>query len=150
VTVVLRPVTRSDDRWFETWLPAIVLGAGYPPEAQRKARRLTIALATAGAAPSRGEPAGVISYRLRAPRRGEATCELIALAPPYSRRGVGMHAVALLEERVRRAGARRMFAPAEEKHGIAMYFWIRLGYRPLRRDEWPCVLPGVAWLVRDL
>jgi hypothetical protein len=31
-----------------------------------------------------------------------------------------------------------------------MYFWIRLGYRPLLRTEWPCERAGVAWLRREL
>jgi hypothetical protein len=35
-------------------------------------------------------------------------------------------------------------------HGIAMYFWIRLGYRPLMHSEWPCAREGIAWLARDL
>jgi hypothetical protein len=61
-----------------------------------------------------------------------------------------MAAAALIEGELCATGASRVYAPAPEVHGIAMYFWIRLGYRPLMRGEWPCEHDGVAWLVREL
>ena len=62
----------------------------------------------------------------------------------------GMSAAALVEDAVRAEGVRTLYAPAPAVHGIATYFWIRLGYRPLLREEWPCERVGVAWLVREL
>jgi hypothetical protein len=35
-------------------------------------------------------------------------------------------------------------------HGIDVYFWIRLGYHPLLRPEWPCEHAGVGWMLRQL
>ena len=32
----------------------------------------------------------------------------------------------------------------------SVYFWIRLGYHPLLRPEWPCAREGVAWLTREI
>ncbi len=78
-----------------------------------------------------------------------AIIELIALAPEHARRGLGMRAAAPAEEELRAGGAERILAPATEQHGIALYFWIRLGYRPLERAAWPCRRPATAWLVRD-
>jgi hypothetical protein len=61
-----------------------------------------------------------------------------------------MQAAALLEVQLRKARIQRIYAPASAAHGIAVYFWIRLGYRPLLRADWPCNREGVAWLARDL
>jgi hypothetical protein len=95
------------------------------------------------------EAVGVLRYRVRR-KTHDAIIELVATPADAARRGAGMRAAALVEGELRSAGARRVYAPAPESHGIAMYFWIRLGYRPLMRPDWPCEREGVAWLVRDL
>lgn len=86
----------------------------------------------------------------RAPRRNAAIIELVATPPSEARRGTGMAAAALVEEMLRTDGARAIYAPAPAVHGIDVYFWIRLGYGPLLRADWPCAAGGVAWMRRDL
>jgi hypothetical protein len=59
-----------------------------------------------------------------------------------------MIAAALVEKEMLGLGVQEVFAPAAELHGISMYFWVRLGYAPLLRPDWPCEREGVAWLRR--
>jgi hypothetical protein len=61
-----------------------------------------------------------------------------------------MAAAVLAEEEMRAEGMRSAYAPATAANGISMYFWIRLGYAPLMREEWPCQRDGIAWLKRTL
>jgi hypothetical protein len=67
-----------------------------------------------------------------------------------ARRGAGMRAAVLVERQIRAKGMRTAYAPATAAHGISVYFWLRLGYRPLLRAEWPCARDGVVWLMRKL
>jgi hypothetical protein len=36
--------------------------------------------------------------------------------------------------------------------GLALYFWLRLGYRPLLQRDWPAPVEGktAAWMQREL
>ncbi|HEY7567425.1 MAG TPA: GNAT family N-acetyltransferase [Gemmatimonadaceae bacterium] len=154
MTIALRPARRADNAWLETWLPAVAKSVDYDDEStQRSQKRLIIersASRTPGTAALGCDPVGVIIYRTDEPKAHHAIIELVATPPQCARRGAGMAAASLLEEQLRRRGMRRIYAPAAASHGIAMYFWIRLGYRPLLRHEWPCVREGVAWLSRDI
>jgi hypothetical protein len=94
--------------------------------------------------------AGLLVYRLHAPERRTAIIELVATPSALARRGTGMTGTAMVEDELRSAGVRAVYAPAPAVHGIDVYFWIRLGYRPLQSSEWPCVRKGVAWLRRAL
>ena len=53
-----------------------------------------------------------------------------------------MTAAALAEDEMRAAASALAYAPAAAIHGISMYFWIRLGYAPQLRDQWPCDRDG--------
>jgi hypothetical protein len=97
-----------------------------------------------------GTDVGLVAYRLHDTTPAAALVEIVATPPEHARRGAGMAAAALVEGELRRAGVRTIYAPAPAVHGISMYFWIRLGYRPLPRTEWPCQRAGVAWLVRAI
>jgi len=141
VTVTLHPALVADETWLDGWLPAVAASVGYEAERGRAKRAII---------ERDGAPVGVLMHREHAPRRGTAIIELVATPPEHARRGAGMEAAALLEEQLRARGFRTIYAPATAIHGIAMYFWIRLGYRPLLRGEWPCEREGVAWLLRRL
>ena len=93
----------------------------------------------------------VVSYESGAPEPEAASIQLLAVDPQRRRLGAGTRAVLALERRLRRA-VRRIYVAVPASTGLAFYFWLRLGYRPLTQREWP-VPPGrppVAWLVRDL
>ncbi len=150
MTVTLRSSASSDDAWLDSWLPAVAASVGYDAASPRYSREKA---SRSGGAERRiieraGQRVGVVIYREHAPARASATIELIATPPECARGGSGMRAAAVIEEQLRARGIETIYAPASAVHGISMYFWIRLGYRPLLRDEWPCERDGVAWLMR--
>lgn len=141
MNVALRPEVAADAPWLERWLPAVAASVGYEQRGDSPAAMRIIV--------RDGRDIGVLRYHLRR-ATADALIDLVAAPAEESRRGAGMAAAALAEGELRAAGASRVFAPAPQAHGIAVYFWIRLGYRPLMHPEWPCDRQGVAWLVRDL
>jgi hypothetical protein len=153
MNISLRPLAASDVDWLDAWLPALAAGVGYDAFDHAHATESIIERAATESLVVRmierdGTRAGIIIAR-----RLDATSamfELVATPASESRRGSGMTAAAMLEADLRAGGTKRIYAPAPEIHGIAMYFWIRLGYHPLLRDEWPCQREGVAWLARTL
>jgi hypothetical protein len=136
----LRLARAADEAWLRSWLPAAVKALGYGSQAA--ARRSLIE--------RDGEATGIAIYRERAPSRSSALIMLIATPVEMARRGAGMRAAVLLEDQFRARGMRTIYAPAPGSHGIAVYFWLRLGYRPLQRGDWPCAREGVVWLMRRL
>lgn len=154
MNVTLRPLRDGDDQWLDAWLGACAATAGYAAisahDAAGDLRRALGGGLTArviAADTDTDVQVGVVLYSVSGER---ATIVLVGVQPSHARRGLGHAAAAGIEDELRAAGARHVVAPAPAVHGIAMYFWIRLGYRPLRRDEWPCEREGVAWLQRDL
>lgn len=146
MTIALRPAGASDAAWLETWLPAVARSLAFElgdiPSWLRGARARIIE--------RDGSDAGVVSWRPHTSMRKAALIELVATPQAYARRGTGMAAAAQLEHELHAAGVRTVYAPAADAHGISMYFWIRLGYRPLLRTEWPCERMGTAWLMREI
>lgn len=140
MNIVLREVTTDDGAWLDSWLPAGLSDSGARGGTGNSERRLI---------DRDGARAGVVVFRVDARKRCAA---LLAVATPreHARSGTGMRAAALIEQELRRRGVRRILAPATEEHGIAVYFWIRLGYRPLALDASPCAAPGVAWFARAI
>lgn len=153
VTVALRPFAERDTAWLDMWLPSDANSGATEPvpggfrlsERIRRERQLRVRIIVRD-----DEDVGVLIYRVNAPRRGAAMIELVATQAAYARRGSGMMAAAIVEQELRSSGVRAVYAPATAQHGIAVYFWIRLGYRPLLQAEWPCATPGVIWFRRDL
>ena len=70
--------------------------------------------------------------------------------------GYGGAAVPLLEQAAETAGAQIALAPLPPDNGVALYFWLRLGYTPLRGvavgpDDWPAGLSSDAlWMQRRI
>jgi GNAT superfamily N-acetyltransferase len=155
VNVALRPLEDSDGVWLDEWFGALAASVGCQIDVAAPSDWLRGRLARerhlrVGVIERDGRAAGVAVYRVRAPRRAAAIIELVATTPADARRGSGMAAAALVEELLRADGIRTVYAPAPAGHGIDVYFWIRLGYRPLPRAAWPCAVDSVAWMRRDL
>ena len=113
--VRLRPA-RDDD------LPLIegLLGAGPASEV------LVITLR------DENRPIGVVQYRLDEPSEGWATIDHVAVEEDSRRWGLGQDAVRLLEAAVaRECGVRHFRTAIDVRNGLALYFWLRLGYHPL-------------------
>jgi hypothetical protein len=155
VNVALRPLEEGDAAWLDQWFGAVAASVGYhtgretPSDGLRRrlAREKRLRVRTVE---RDGRAVGVAVYRVYTPRRESAMFEFIGTTPADARRGSGMAAAALVEELLRAGGTRTVYAPAPAGHGIDVYFWIRLGYRPLPRAAWPCAIENVAWMRRDL
>ena len=92
-----------------------------------------------------------VVYNVDAPRRGDVRIELLAVPPGKRRLGIGGRAAVALEKRIART-SKRIYVALPATIGLALYFWLRLGYRPLTQREWPSAksdLP-VAWVMREL
>lgn len=145
----VRGLRDDDGAWLRGWLPAVAASVGYDVAWMRgdagdgDARVVRVIVRDDVAV-------GVVVYRVDAPRELCAIVEFVGTPAAEARRGAGMRAAALVEDELRVRRVRTVFAPVASMHGISMYFWIRLGYRPLLRGEWPCAVEGVAWLRRDL
>jgi len=104
-----------------------------------------------------GEPIGAAVVLLDALVAGAASVPFIAIDPRRRFRGLGGEAALAIERDLRRKLAvDRVYAPVPDGRGLAVYFWLRLGYRPLTRGAAPWPLAGLAsesppgiWLVRE-
>jgi len=146
----LRPLRESDLAALSTWLPQAAAALGcerWPDDAA-----LRSAVGRDGAlAIVEGDAAGVVSYRLGTPQPDAAEVSFLAVAPDRRRLGIGGRAALALEERLGGSAA-RVYVSVPAQAGLALYFWLRLGYRPLTQVEWPArpARPPAAWLVREL
>ena len=77
-------------------------------------------------------PIGVLEYRIDDPTGGSATIAWVALTEGARRWGLGVDAVLIFEEEAERHWRVRQFlVPVPVQRGLALYFWLRLGYHPL-------------------
>lgn len=83
-------------------------------------------------------------------RGGLAQDELLiwelCIEPEHRGYGAGSEAARLLAGAAKAAGWARLRARAHPEYGLSVYFWIRMGFRPLH-GEGP---EGGIWFVRDL
>jgi len=138
---VLRPIREADvepiARWYDT---AVVLAGSPAPlsdllDSTDRGRSVVLTDDT------NQEPVGLILVAVDDPESGWATVNLLAIAGPEER-DVAALGVALLEAHLQReAGHIRAAVPADV--GLALYFWLRLGYRPVVSSE-------RLWMTREL
>jgi GNAT superfamily N-acetyltransferase len=103
-----------------------------------------------------GAPIGVALLRPETPAPGDATIAFLAVQPERRYRGLGGEAGLAVERLAReRLRVRRVYAGIPEGRGLAVYFWLRLGYRPLSVAEAPGAVLGLGaesrpgiWMVR--
>jgi hypothetical protein len=104
-----------------------------------------------------GEALGLIVLLADRPEPGDVSVPLVAVTPQRRFSGLGGEAVLVVEREVRaRWGVKRCFAPVPDGRGLAVYFWLRLGYRPLTTAEAPWPLAGLSeeprrgmWMLRE-
>jgi hypothetical protein len=88
---------------------------------------------------------------------GAISVPFLGIDPARRFRGLGGEAGLAIERHLRaRLGSERFFAPIPDGRGLAVYFWLRLGYRPLLASESPGPLVGLTadppsgiWMLRD-
>jgi ribosomal protein S18 acetylase RimI-like enzyme len=85
-------------------------------------------------------PIGVVEYRVGVPEDGWLGFRSVAVEPGLRGLGLDSEAVRLVEDHALERGlASRFWAGVHHNDGLGFYFWVRLGYRPVRADEdlWP-------------
>ncbi len=91
-----------------------------------------------------GATVGIAVVQLDTPSPGEVSMPFLAIDPPRRFRGLGGEAGLAIERHIRsRLGATRFYAPIPDWRGLAVYFWLRLGYRPVLTSEGPRPLAGL-------
>ncbi len=78
-----------------------------------------------------GHHAGLLTVERDHPVSGAATLG-VAIVPEQRGRSLGIRAIFTAERRLRREGTRAFQASAPRTNGHGMYFWLRVGYVPLR------------------
>ena len=105
-----------------------------------------------------GEAIGMAIVRLDVPVSGAASVPFLSIAPERHYRGLGGEAGIALQRHLReRLGIGRVYAPVPDGRGLAVYFWLRLGFRPLTQSDAPWPLVGLGeeepkrglWMLRD-
>ncbi len=85
---------------------------------------------------SGGKLVDVMEYRVGVPDDGWLAFSLVAVERRLRGLGLDSEAVRVMEDDARKRGmARRFWASVHANDGLALYFWLRLGYRPARLDE---------------
>ncbi len=146
----LRPLRKSDLASLSAWLPDVAKDVRCDRWSSAGALRAAVGAKYVLTVLEDG-PAGLLTYDLAAPSPGAAHVTLLAVDPARRRRGIGGRAALALERRLRRSVA-RIYACVPARLGLALYFWLRLGYRPLMQAESPAqpeISPSV-WMVREL
>lgn len=137
--VTLRPITSVDLAQIEPWFAeasAAVYG-GDPDSEDTLQRRFTEArdrlLVIAG---TDGEPIGLVEYRVHEPAEGWLSIAFIALKDGLRGFGYGSEAVRALEAWAEKSHRVTSFlAEINPRNGLALYFWLRVGYRPVHAGE---------------
>jgi GNAT superfamily N-acetyltransferase len=143
--MTLRPVHKSDIETLATWLPKIAAGAGCKRWASEAA--LPHALAGAGALVSDD---CFLAYRAGTPLPRAAKIEFLAVPPGRRRLGIGSRAALAIEKQLRRS-VDGIYVAVPARLGLALYFWLRLGYRPLLQPDSPSRLDDASvWMMRKL
>ena len=104
-----------------------------------------------------GNAIGAAVAVLDAPQQGTAAIPFISIDPDRRYRGLGGEATLALERHLRaRFGVESVYAPIPDWRGLAVYFWLRQGYRPVTITEAPWPLTGLVpdprpgiWMLRD-
>jgi GNAT superfamily N-acetyltransferase len=148
--VELRPLRKGDVESLSTWLPDAASALGCERFAGEDSLR-----GAAGASDIlvavEDEPAGVLQCEGGSPQPDAANVRALIVAPARRRLGIGGRAALALERRLAKK-VKRIYVAIPSELGLALYFWLRLGYRPLTQAEWPGPpeRPPSTWMVREL
>ncbi len=146
----LRSLRASDVSALSAWLSPLATELGCERWGSEPSLRESVG---AHAALLYSDDAGeaFVAYEAGAPLPGSARIDLVAVARERRRLGIGSRAALALERRLARS-ADRVYVRVPSQMGLALYFWLRLGYRPLLQHDWPAPREGEAsaWMMRHL
>ena len=142
--VIIRSVARGDLPQIEPWYAEAVAtahGLREPPPGETLERWFSKAEASDAellliAKAEDPVPIGLLRCRLGFPDKGCLAIDFVAMAAGRRGWGYGSEAVGLVEDWATGSRkSRRFVAEVDARNGLALYFWLRLGYRPARPDE---------------
>ncbi len=146
--IKLRPIRGGDIERLSSWLPDVASAVDCEPWTNAQA------LAEAkGSSSVLTNDAGTafVAYQLETPDVHAARVDFLAVRPNQRRLGIGGRTALALERRLHKS-TQRLCTLVPSPIGLALYFWLRLGYRPLTKETSPeptGSLPAV-WMVREL
>lgn len=137
----LRPLHADDAIAVERWYGKAIVLAGSPVPLgelfdSSEPRRIFVLTDV-----TNPDPVGLFVVAIDNPEPGWATVDLLVIAR-QEERDVAAWAVAMLEAYVQ-GETRRIRAAVPLDTGLALYFWLRLGYRPV-------VSGRTLWMTREL
>jgi len=146
----LRPIAEADLPLLATWLPETAQAAGCDRWSAPDAPGDAMGDPSVVVGEENGEQS-FLEYTAGEPQRGAARVHFLAVPPDRRRLGTGHRSALALEARLP-ASIGRVYVSIPARLGLALYFWLRLGYRPLTQREWPAPpddAPAV-WMVREV
>jgi GNAT superfamily N-acetyltransferase len=90
-----------------------------------------------------GEPIGLAIVLKDLPLPGCAGLPFLTVAPERRFRGLGGETGLALVSHLKAQGVENVYAPVPDGRGLAVYFWLRLGFRPLLQAESPGPVVGL-------
>lgn len=145
----LRPLREADIAAL-SWLPTVARDIGCDRWASEDDLLGAISASNVLAVVEHS-PLGLLAYDTGTPHKNAARIRFLAVEPARRRLGVGSRAALALEVRLR-SSTKDIYVTVPARLGLAFYFWLRLGYRPLTQKDWPArpeETPSV-WMVRSL
>lgn len=142
----IRPI---DAERLATWLPGVAAEAGWaawadPDSISRLVHDPQVLTDDSSTA--------FLAFELASPVQSAARVDFLAVSPEKRRLGIGGRTALALERRLR-GKAERVYTLVPSSIGLALYFWLRLGYQPLTQGEWPAAPKSAApsiWMKREL
>jgi GNAT superfamily N-acetyltransferase len=148
--MALRSLRPSDVSALSAWLSPLAAQLGCERWGSELALRETIGVHDALLYTDYAGEA-FVAYETGAPLRGSPRIDFVAVTREKRRLGIGSRAALALERRLARS-ADQVYVRVPPQLGLALYFWLRLGYRPLLQHDWPAARgeEPSAWMMRDL
>ncbi len=144
----LHAVRNSDIERLATWLPDVAGEAGCPRWALPDA---LVEMVGSSQVLTNEDASAFIAFQTAAPEADAAQVDFLAVAPGQRRLGIGGGMALGVERRLKRK-AKRLYTLVPASIGLALYFWLRLGYRPFARKDSPPMPSGdtSVWMVRSI
>lgn len=143
--MTLHPLRKADVESLATWLPKTAADAG----CERWSSETAIREATGDEGALTSDDC-FLAFEIGVHLPRAAQIELLAVPPGRRRLGIGSRTALAIEKRLRRS-ADAIYVAVPARLGLALYFWLRLGYRPLLQPDWPARLDDASvWMVRKL
>ncbi len=145
----LHSIRPADAERLATWLPDVAAEAGWADWADPDA--LSRSIHNSQVLTDESSTA-FLAFELTSPVPNAARVDFLGVSPEQRRLGIGGRTALALELRLR-GKAKSIYTLVPASIGLALYFWLRLGYKPLTQGDWPATPQSAApsvWMKREL